>query len=53
MISGFPNGDQQPFATVFTHGPTVRKSLKELLSYVSVMREAADELSIIFNQDYE
>ncbi|MBP3944675.1 IclR family transcriptional regulator [Psychrobacter sp. K31L] len=48
-----PNGDQQAFATVFTHGPTVRKSLEELLSYVPLMQEAANELSVIFNQNYE
>ncbi|WP_201558613.1 IclR family transcriptional regulator [Psychrobacter sp. 72-O-c] len=48
-----PNGDQQAFATVFTHGPTVRKSLDELLSYVPLMREAANELSVVFNQDYQ
>lgn len=48
-----PNGEQQAFATVFTHSPTVRKSLDELLSYVPVMREAANELSIIFNREYE
>lgn len=48
-----PNNRQQAFATVFTHGPTVRKSLDELLSYVPLMSEAADELSTIFNQDYE
>lgn len=48
-----PNKDQQAFATLFTHGPTVRKNLEELLSYVPVMQEAAGELSAIFNQDYE
>ncbi len=48
-----PSNDRQAFATLFTHGPTVRKSLEELLSYVPVMQEAADELAIIFNQDYE
>lgn len=48
-----PNGDQQSFATLFTHGPTVRKSLDELLEYVPIMREAADELSITFSQEYE
>lgn len=48
-----PNDEHQAFATVFTHGPTVRKTLEELLSYVPLMREAAQELSVIFNQDYE
>ncbi len=48
-----PNNENQAFATVFTHGPTVRKSLEELLSYVPVMRTAANELSVIFNQDYQ
>ena len=48
-----PNGEQQAFATVFTHGPTVRKTLEELLSYVPFMQKAANELSVIFNQDYE
>ena len=48
-----PNGDQPAFATVFTHGPTVRKSLDELLSHVPVMQEAANELSVIFNQEYD
>jgi IclR family acetate operon transcriptional repressor len=48
-----PNGEQQAFATVFTHGPTVRKSLEELLRYVPVMQEAAAELSVIFKRDYE
>lgn len=46
-----PNDRQQAFATVFTHGPTVRKSLEELSTYVPLMREAANELSVIFNQD--
>lgn len=46
-----PNKKQQAFATVFTHGPTVRKSLEDLLTYVPLMREAANELSIVFNQD--
>ena len=48
-----PNGKNEAFATVFTHGPTVRKSLEELLEYVPIMRKAADELSVIFNRDYE
>lgn len=48
-----PNGKQQAFATLFTHGPTVRKSLEDLLSYIPVMQEAADELSITFSRDYE
>lgn len=48
-----PNGKQQAFATLFTHGPTVRKSLEDLLSYIPVMQEAADELSLVFSQDYE
>ena len=47
-----PNGDQQAFASLFTHGPTVRKSMDELLSYLPLMQEAADELSVIFNQNY-
>jgi DNA-binding IclR family transcriptional regulator len=48
-----PNDEHQAFATVFTHGPTVRKSLEELLEYVPIMREAALELSLTFNQDYK
>ena len=48
-----PNGEQQAFATLFTHGPTVRKSMDELLSYLPLMQEAASELSVIFNQNYE
>ena len=47
-----PNHEGQAFATVFTHGPTLRKSLDELLSYVPVMKEAANELSLVFKQDY-
>ena len=47
-----PNGDQQAFASLFTHGPTVRKSMDELLSYLPLMQKAADELSVIFNQNY-
>ena len=46
-----PNGEQQAFATVFTHGPTVKKSLEELLSHVPLLQEAANELSVVFNQD--
>ena len=46
-----PNGDQQAFATVFTHGPTVKKSLETLLSHVPLLQEAANELSVVFNQD--
>lgn len=48
-----PNDENKTFATVFTHGPTVRKTLDELLEYVPIMREAALELSVTFNQDYE
>lgn len=48
-----PNNGHQAFATVFTHGPTIRKNLEELLEYVPLMREAANELSITFNRDYE
>ncbi len=48
-----PNGENEAFATVFTHGPTVRKTLDELLGYVPIMRKDANELSVIFNRDYE
>ena len=48
-----PNGDQQAFASLFTHGPTVRKSMDELLGYLPIMKAAADELSLVFNQNYE
>ncbi|WP_248789009.1 IclR family transcriptional regulator, partial [Escherichia coli] len=45
-----PNGDNPVFATVFTHGPTIRKSLDELLSYVPQMQEAALALQQIFQR---
>lgn len=48
-----PNNEHKAFATVFTHGPTVRKTLEELLDYVPLMRKAAHELSVSFNRDYE
>lgn len=48
-----PNEENKAFATVFTHGPTVRKTLDELLEYVPLMREAAVELSVTFHQDYK
>lgn len=48
-----PNNKNKAFATVFTHGPKLRKPLEELLSYVPVMQEAAHKLSIIFDQDYK
>ncbi len=43
-----PNGDKTPFATIFTHAPTVRKSMDELLSYLDDMHLAAAELAAIF-----
>lgn len=43
-----PNGDKRPFATIFTHAPTVRKSLDELLTYLEAMHLAAAELAAIF-----
>lgn len=45
-----PNGDKEPFAAVFTHGPTLRKSLEQLQSFVPQMREAATELAAIFTK---
>lgn len=48
-----PNEENKAFATVFTHGPTVRKTLDELLEYIPLMREAAVELSVTFHQDYK
>ena len=45
-----PNGDNPVFATVFTHGHTIRKSLDELLSYVPQMQEAALALQQIFQR---
>ena len=45
-----PNGDGAPFATLFTHGPTVRKSLDELLTYTPAMRQAAEELAAVFQK---
>ena len=48
-----PNDENKTFATLFTHGPTVRKSLDELLEYIPMMREAALELSATFKQNYE
>jgi|TARA_R110000744_G_scaffold120954_1_gene225320 hypothetical protein len=43
---------KQTFATVFTHGPTVKKSLEELSNYIPLLREAENELSVMFNQDF-
>lgn len=40
--------DDEVFATLFTHAPSVRKSLQELQSYIPAMQEAARELSAIF-----
>ncbi|AUZ05374.2 MULTISPECIES: IclR family transcriptional regulator [Vitreoscilla] len=45
-----PNGDKEPFAAVFTHGPTLRKSLEQLQSFIPHMRQAATELAAIFDQ---
>ncbi|MDO5667099.1 MAG: IclR family transcriptional regulator [Alcaligenaceae bacterium] len=43
-----PNGDKRPYATIFTHAPTVRKSMDELLTYLDDMHLAAAELAAIF-----
>lgn len=45
-----PNGSNPPFATVFTHGPTLRKSLAQLLEYVPLMQATAQELAQIFQK---
>ena len=45
-----PNGDQPPFATVFTHGPTLRNSLEDIVKYEPVLRTAAAELAEIFKR---
>ncbi len=38
------------FATLFTHAPSVRKSLSELQVYIPAMQEAAQELSELFSK---
>ncbi|MCQ9329699.1 IclR family transcriptional regulator [Pelistega suis] len=38
------------FATLFTHAPSVRKSLSELQAYIPAMQEAAQELSQLFSK---
>ena len=48
-----PNGNQPPFAAVFTHGPTLRHSLEELLAFVPEMRLAAQQLAEIFKKQTE
>lgn len=45
-----PNGDKEPFAAVFIHAPTLRKSLEQLQSFVPQMRAAAIQLAAIFTQ---
>ena len=43
-----PNDDQPAFATVFTHGPTLRNSLEQIIQHEPLLRKAADELAEIF-----
>lgn len=43
-----PNGDKKPYATIFAHAPTVRKSMDELLAYLGDMQAAAKEMAAIF-----
>lgn len=43
-----PNGGQPSYATVFTHGPTLRNSLSEIVKYAPLLRTAADKLADIF-----
>ncbi len=38
------------FAALFTHAPSVRKSLAELQHYIPAMQEAAQELSAVFQR---
>jgi len=41
------------FACLFTHAPVLRKSLKELLEYEQILRQAAEELGCLIEEDEE
>ena len=45
-----PNGDQPSFATVFTHGPTLRNSVSEIVAHEPLLRAAAADLAEIFQK---
>lgn len=46
-----PNNEDKGFATLFIQCPVKKNTLEGLLSHVPVMREAARELSVIFNKN--
>lgn len=48
-----PNDEDKGFATLFIQSPVNKNTLEGLLSHVPMMREAAQELSVIFNKDDE
>lgn len=45
-----PNGDQPVFATLFTHGPTLRNSVAEIVKYEPLLRSSATQLAEIFRK---
>lgn len=44
------NPDGQYFASLFTHAPTIRKSLTELKTFVPQLQAAAEELSLLLKE---
>lgn len=44
------NAQQEIVACLYTHAPTIRKSLQDLMVYKPVLREAAQELSQLIQQ---
>jgi DNA-binding IclR family transcriptional regulator len=42
--------DGQYFASLFTHAPTVRKTLADLLTFVPQLQAAAQELSLLLKE---